>query len=74
MECRKLAGCKAATIIHKGHYESVGPSYQKLFEYINKNKLTMKLPFREEYIKGPGLFFRGNPKKYLTKVIVPIEE
>ncbi len=24
----------------------------------------------EEYVKGPGFIFRGNPKNYLTKLMV----
>ena len=30
------------------------------------------LPSREVYIKGPGMIFRGNPKKYLTEIQIMI--
>jgi hypothetical protein len=26
------------------------------------------VPSRELYLKGPGLIFAGNPKKYLTEI------
>ena len=26
------------------------------------------LPSREIYLKGPGMIFRGNPKKYVTEI------
>ena len=28
----------------------------------------VSLPTREVYLKGPGMIFRGNPKKYLTEI------
>ena len=31
-----------------------------------------RLPTREVYIKGPGMIFKGNPKKYLTEIQIPI--
>jgi hypothetical protein len=31
-------------------------------------------PTREVYIKGPGMIFRGNPKKYLTEIQMLIRE
>jgi len=27
----------------------------------------------EVYLKGPGMIFRGNPRKYLTEIQVPVE-
>ena len=32
------------------------------------------LPTREVYHKGPGMFFRGNPQKYLTEIQFPLAE
>jgi len=31
-------------------------------------------PFREVYIKGPGMFLKGNPEKYITEIIFPLEK
>ena len=33
-----------------------------------------KLPTREIYLKGPGLFLKGNPKNYLTEIQFMIDE
>ena len=70
IDCRTLAGGQAATIVHRGPYATLGPSYQKLFEYCADKGLRTILPIREEYIKAPGFIFRGNPKNYLTKLMV----
>ena len=29
-------------------------------------------PSREIYLKGPGMFFKGNPHKYVTEIQLPI--
>tara|TARA_B100000575_G_scaffold17953_1_gene12467 strand:- start:884 stop:994 length:111 start_codon:yes stop_codon:yes gene_type:complete len=29
---------------------------------------------REIYIKGPGMIFRGKPKKYITEIQFPLED
>ncbi|NIM18127.1 MAG: MerR family transcriptional regulator, partial [Candidatus Aminicenantes bacterium] len=31
------------------------------------------LPTREQYLKGPGMIFRGNPKKYVTRLMMLYE-
>ncbi|NLI92146.1 MAG: MerR family transcriptional regulator, partial [Peptococcaceae bacterium] len=28
----------------------------------------------EIYLKGPGMIFKGNPNKYLTEIVIPIEQ
>lgn len=66
--CRKLPGGKAATLIHKGPYHELGRSYSRIYGFCHENDIEPLLPVREEYIKAPGFIFRGNPKKYLTKI------
>ncbi len=68
IDCRVLKGGKAVTIIHKGSYSDIGQSYGKLYEYCRNNNMEILLPIREEYLKGPGMIFKGNPKKYITKI------
>ena len=69
-----LAGCKVITLIHRGPYEELTRSYQTMYEYCNKKQLKVIPPTREQYIKGPGFIFRGNPKKYVTKIMFPVQE
>jgi DNA-binding transcriptional MerR regulator len=70
---RELKGGKAISLIHVGTYESLSESYKKIFAYVNDKGLKTELPSREVYLKGPGMIFRGNPKNYLTEIIIMIE-
>lgn len=71
--CKRLPSIKCISIIHNGPYEEINKAYKAIFDYINKNNIISLLPSREIYIKGPGMIFKGNPKKYITEIIIPIE-
>ena len=73
ISCRRLPGGKALTLLHHGPYEELGRSYQRLYETCREKNLEILLPIREQYLKGPGMIFRGNPKKYVTKLIFLIK-
>jgi Predicted transcriptional regulators len=68
-----LPKIKAICTTHVGNYESINQAYKELFDYANKNNLTCTLPSRELYIKGPGMLFKGNPNKYITEIVIPVE-
>lgn len=68
---RKLPAVKAVCTTHYGSYETLKYAYKELFKYVNEKKIHIASPVREEYIKGPGMIFRGNPEKYITKIILP---
>lgn len=70
---RTLPGGRFATLKHVGPYSALGPSYQRLFEFVRGQGLKPGVPSREVYLKGPGMIFKGNPKKYVTELQVPIE-
>lgn len=65
---RQLPGGKCAALIHKGPYETLGPSYAKIFEWLQQRSHEIVIPCREVYLKGPGLILKGNPKRYLTEI------
>ena len=65
---RTLAGGRCVTLLHQGPYEELGRSYAKILGYLKQKGLEAELPSREVYLKGPGMIFRGNPKKYLTEI------
>jgi effector-binding domain-containing protein len=65
---RELAGGRCVTLLHKGPYEELGRSYARILDHVKQNGHEIELPTREVYIKGPGMIFRGNPKKYLTEI------
>lgn len=72
-EVKHLQETQGISIIHKGPYEAIGKSYEALFDYAQKNGLTPAPPFRELYIKGPGMLMKGNPNNYITEIQIPIE-
>jgi DNA-binding transcriptional MerR regulator len=72
IDCRIMKGGKAVTLVHRGSYDDLGNSYEKIFRHINEHKLNV-ISVREVYLKGPGVIFRGNPEKYLTDIQVLIQ-
>ena len=70
---RTLPGGRCVALLHKGPYEELGHSYQKVFVHLEQKGYKALLPSREVYLKGPGMIFRGNPKKYLTEIQVLFE-
>ena len=67
-----LPGGKFVTLIHKGPYDSLSRSYEKIFSYLNQKGYKPQVPIREVYLKGPGMLFRGNPKNYLTEIQIAV--
>lgn len=70
---RELAGTRCVTLMHQGPYEELGRSYARILEYTQQHQYKIVPPTREIYIKGPGMILRGNPRKYLTEIQIPIE-
>jgi DNA-binding transcriptional MerR regulator len=73
IDCRILKGGRAVTVIHRGPYSEIGRSYKRLFDYLGEKGLSPVSPSREVYLKGPGMLFAGNPKKYLTELRVLVK-
>lgn len=65
---RELPGGRCVSLIHKGPWDQVGPSYAKILTYIKAKGYEIQSPCREVYLKGPGMIFKGNPKNYLTEI------
>jgi hypothetical protein len=55
-----------AEILHIGPYEKEEPTIKRLHEFINSKGFAITGEHEEEYLRGPGMFFRGNPEKYYT--------
>ena len=68
---RELPGGSCLSLVHRGPYDELGRSYGKILKQVNERKLNIALPTREVYLKGPGMIFRGNPKRYLTEIQLP---
>ena len=73
VKVRELPGIKAICTTHIGPYEKLNMAYKAVFDYAAEHGLECRFPSREIYVKGPGMIFRGNPDKYVTEIIIPIE-
>jgi effector-binding domain-containing protein len=57
---------EVAEILHIGPYDKEEPAINRLHDFIKNNGFLIVGDHEEEYVKGPGMFFKGNPKKYYT--------
>jgi effector-binding domain-containing protein len=71
---RELPGGRCAALLHKGPYDELGRSYAAILSYIHQQQYSVEVPTREVYLKGPGMIFKGNPKKYLTEIQILIKQ
>ncbi len=55
-----------AEILHIGAYSEEAPAVERLEKYVKEQGYEIIGPHEEEYLKGPGMFFKGNPAKYQT--------
>jgi len=65
---RELPGGRCVSLLHKGPYDQLGRSYEKILAYVKEQGYCIQTPCREVYLKGPGMIFKGNPKNYLTEI------
>jgi DNA-binding transcriptional MerR regulator/effector-binding domain-containing protein len=65
---RELPGGRFITLLHRGPYEELSRSYARLLRHAKERGHHLESPSREVYHQGPGMFFRGNPQKYLTEL------
>jgi DNA-binding transcriptional MerR regulator len=72
IDVRELPAARCVTLIHRGPYTELRSSYARLMKHVKQRGYELQLPTREVYVKGPGMIFRGNPKKYITEIQLPI--
>ncbi len=73
----KIAAWKygnVAEILHIGPYEKETPTVERLKDFIKESGYEIAGLHEEEYVKGPGMFGKGNPEKYYTIIRYPIEK
>ena len=70
IKCYELPGGQMAKIVHRGPYESIGATYEKLFGWINKNDRQIVGPIREAYLNDPR---EVRPEEILTEIFAPID-
>lgn len=64
---------KAVCTTHTGSYEELHRAYKALLDFARDHGLTCLTPSRERYLKGPGMIFKGNPNKYVTEIVIPVQ-
>lgn len=63
VEIKNVEAMRVAYTKYKGEVKRANKVFPSVFKAI-----------REIYIKGPGMMFKGNPEKYITEILYPIEE
>lgn len=71
---RQLGGGECLSLVHQGPYDNLGQSYAQIFDAAKQQGSEFELPTREVYLKGPGMIFKGNPRKYLTEIQLIIKQ
>lgn len=74
VEVKETPRVRALCVIHKGSYETMFQAYQEADAYAKQNGIKLQYGFREVFIKGPGMLLKGNPEKYITEIMLPIEK
>lgn len=69
---RRTLEMEVVSTIHKGPYDSVTPTYQSLWEWVEDNGYELSGPPMERYLNGPDDV--ASPDEYLTEIIMPIEK
>ena len=63
-----------AEVLHVGSYSSEEPDIRRLTDFIASQGYRVIGDHEEEYVKGPGVFFAGDPAKYLTIIRLRVEQ
>lgn len=72
-----LKNLPQATVVfltHIGPYDALPMAYEVIHQHIQEKGLSIELPWREVFIKGPGMILKGNPNKYITEILFPLKE
>lgn len=74
IEVKQLPRINALCVTHIGPYKNLDQAYEALDKYALEHQIVLTPPFREVFIKGPGMILKGNPDKYITEIQFPIKE
>ena len=65
---------EVAQILHVGRYDAEPTTVETLLGFLRSQGYEISGLHEEEYLRGPGLFFAGNPDSYLTVIRYPVEK
>lgn len=71
---KELPWEKVVCLTHIGPYDTLPMAYEAIHSHIQENSLSVQPPWREVFIKGPGMILKGNPNKYITEILFPLKE
>jgi hypothetical protein len=63
-----------AEILHVGRYSAEEPDINRLRTFIDWQGYRVVGDHEEEYVKGPGMMFAGDPDQYLTIIRLRVEK
>jgi len=63
-----------AQILHVGRYDQEPETVQTLMDFIEAEGYEVSGLHEEDYLKGPGFLFAGNPDEYLTLIRYPVSK
>ena len=63
-----------AQILHVGRYDEEPATVQTLMNFIEAEGYEVSGLHEEDYLKGPGFLFAGNPDNYLTLIRYPVSK
>ncbi|MGB7218176.1 MAG: hypothetical protein WBD07_05160 [Vicinamibacterales bacterium] len=63
-----------AEILHVGPYNAEQPDIERLLNFISSQGYRVVGEHEEEYVKGPGMIFAGDPALYLTIIRLRVEK
>ena len=59
---------EVAELLHVGPYSEERPTIDRLKAFITERGYEIVGPHEEEYLRGPGMIFAGDPGSYLTLI------
>ncbi len=74
IEVKEMPRIKSICATHIGSYDTLYQAYAAIDQYAAEHNLQLQPPFREVFIKGPGMLLKGNPSQYITEILFPIKE
>ena len=70
MEVKNLPRRRVASLVHKGSYETIGPAYAKLYDYVVRSGLELSGPMMDVYLNDPNTV---EPDEILTEIQAPVK-
>ncbi|MBN1129189.1 MAG: GyrI-like domain-containing protein [Chitinispirillaceae bacterium] len=65
---------EVAEILHRGPYKEEKSAIERLSSFIAAQGYEIVGEHEEEYLKGPGAFFKGKPRDYMTIIRYPVRK